>query len=176
MNFRVEIKTVRFRLRELTEADATLRYLSWLANPEARRFIVAAKETQELSELAEYVRQRTNRPEVMFLGIFDKSSGLHIGNIKYEPINLELGYAVMGILIGDPDYRGKGVAAEVIKSSGIWLSDKFAINKIILGVDSDNANAICAYKKIGFAECETLYISKNTNGITMEWSPKETRC
>ena len=166
----VEIETVRFRLRELTEADATLRYLNWLANPEARRFIVAAQQTQELSELAEYVRQRTNRPDVLFLGIFDKSSGLHIGNIKYEPIDSAQGYAVMGILIGDPNFRGKGVALEVLRSSAQWLKAHRAISQILLGVSIDNAVAIQAYKKVGFIETDSPHIKKaGPTTITMGW-------
>lgn len=171
MNFRVEIETARFLLRELTEADATLRYLNWLANPEARRFIVAAQQTQELCELAEYVRQRTNKPDVLFLGIFEKSTGLHIGNIKYEPINFEFSYAIMGILIGDTNFRGKKVAAEVIKASAIWLKENFSIKQILLGVDCENNQAIHSYKNIGFQQTESQFIKKGINGITMSWLP-----
>ena len=49
------------------------------------------------------------------------NSSILIGNIKYEPVNSEIGYAVMGILIGEADLRGKGVAAEVLSESVAWL-------------------------------------------------------
>ena len=171
MNSRVEIETARFLLRELTEADATLRYLGWLANLEARRFILAAQQTQGLAELAEYVRQRSNRLDVLFLGIFDKYSGLHIGNIKYEPLDSAQGYAVMGILIGDPDFRGKGVAFEVLRASAQWLKTHRAINQVLLGVSIDNSSAIQAYKKVGFIEMASPHIKKaGPNTITMGWT------
>lgn len=170
MTARVEIETERFLLRELTEADVTFRYLGWLANPEAQRFIVAAQQTHKLSILAEYVRQRSNRPDVLFLGIFEKSSRLHIGNIKYEPVDSAHGYAIMGILIGDPDYRGKGVATEVLRASGQWLKSNRAIAQILLGVSVDNPSAIQAYKRVGFVEMDSPHIKKTSpDTMTMGW-------
>ena len=101
-------------------------------------------------ELRKYVVDKISRDDVLFLGIFEKSRELHIGNIKYEPVNSELGYAIMGILIGDADYRGKGVASEVLLYSIQWLNDNEGIHKVFLGVDVENKNAIRAYEKSGF--------------------------
>lgn len=166
----VEILTPRFRLRELRESDVTSRYLGWLANPAAQRFIAAAQQAHELSVLAEYVRQHINRPDVLFLGIFDRLTGFHVGNIKYEPVDSANGYAIVGILIGDIDFRGKGVATEVILASGQWLKHNRAISQILLGVSVDNQSAIRAYIKVGFKEMDTPHIKGNTsNTITMGW-------
>ena len=164
----MEILTPRFQLRELCETDATPRYLGWLANSAAQRFIAAAQHTHELAALAEYVRQRVNRPHVLFLGIFDQASGLHIGNIKYEPVDPAQGYAIMGILIGDPDYRGKGVAAEVLGASALWLKHHRAVRQILLGVSVDNPGAIRAYKKAGFAGVDTPHLkAPNASSLIM---------
>jgi len=162
----VEILTPRFRLMELSEGDVTPRYLGWLANPAAQRFIAAAQQTHELSALADYVRQRINRPDVLFLGIYDKLSGLHIGNIKFEPVDSVQGYAIVGILIGDPDFRGKGVATEALRASCQWLKERRAIKDILLGVSLDNPGAIRAYEKVGFVVMDTPYI-KNSNSGTL---------
>ena len=91
----IEIATERFLLRSLTEHDVTERYLSWLRNPDARKFITAAARTEGLSDLKRYVCDRIGRDDVLFLGIFEKTTGLHIGNIKYEPVNSEVGYAII---------------------------------------------------------------------------------
>jgi len=108
MTTKVEIRTERFLLRELTEGDVTQRYLDWLSDPESGRFIAAAATVRKLSDLRQYVRERTGQSNILFLGIFEKASGLHIGNIKYEPVNSDSGCAIMGMLIGDPAYRNKG--------------------------------------------------------------------
>ena len=105
------ISTKRFILKPLVEDDATERYLNWLDDADAKKYITFAEKTRCLSDLKQYVRDRIGREDILFLGIFEKNTRLHIGNIKYEPVNSESGYAIMGLLIGDPAYRGKGVAA-----------------------------------------------------------------
>jgi RimJ/RimL family protein N-acetyltransferase len=165
-----EIVSERFLLRELTEEDVTERYLSWLGDAEAKKFITSAAKTKSLSDLRQYVLDRIGRNDILFLGIFEKITGRHIGNIKYEPVNSDLGYAIMGILIGDSNYHGKSVAAEVLVASARWLKIHRNINQIVLGVSKDNHRAIRAYEKVGFVVAETPHIQKPMSGaITMVW-------
>jgi [ribosomal protein S5]-alanine N-acetyltransferase len=70
----------------------------------------------------------------------------------------------MGILIGDNNWRGKGVAAEVIKANSNYLADQCGIETISLGVDKNHKAAIVAYQKIGFEVKE-----QNKNSIKMIW-------
>lgn len=140
-------------LRELTVADVTERYRDWLLEPEAKKNISAT--TDSLSELVQYVADRTQREDVLFWGIFDLLSGLHVGNLKYEPVNTELGYAIVGVLIGEVEYRGRGVATEVLVASTAWLKENRQINQFLLGVWKANLAAVRAYEKAGFKLAET---------------------
>lgn len=158
MNLRASLETPRFRLRELTLEDVTERYLGWFRDTEAARHIASAAATRDLSDLREYVAARLNREDVLFLGIFDRTTGEHIGNLKYEPVNAAEGYAIMGILIGEPAYRGRGVAAEVLAESARWLRDRRQIKQIVLGVSTDNARAIRGYQAAGFAIEDSPYM------------------
>lgn len=144
------IATSRFRLRPLTADDATPRYCGWLDEESARRFISGAAERHDLASIRRYIADRSGRDDVLFLGIFTREAGEHIGNIKYEPIDARCGYAVMGILIGEPAWRGKGVAVEVIGASAEWLARNRAVLEVVLGVSDDNPGAIRAYEKTGF--------------------------
>lgn len=165
---KVEIVTERFLLRELEEWDVTERYLDWLQDGEARKYINAAAGTKRLADLRQYVLARVGKPDVLFLGIFEKYGRLHVGNIKYEPMNSELGYAIMGILIGDPAYRGKGVAAEVLVASARWLKENRNIKRILLGVSRDNRAAIRSYEKVGFVAGDSEFMPrKSGNSLTM---------
>ena len=146
----MRIDTQRFFLRPLTPADATDRYLGWFRDQTTQRFIVTAKDTSGLSFLREYIEQKSGRPDILFLGIFLQENGQHLGNIKYEPVNIEEGYAVMGILIGDPDWRGQGVATEVLDASAHWLKAHRGIDEIVLDVKRENHAAIHAYQNSGF--------------------------
>lgn len=152
----VRIETPRFFLRPLVVADVTERYAAWLTDTSAQRFITAARGALDLGALKAYIAQRTDRPDVLFLGIFLRENALHIGNIKYEPVDAEQGYAVMGMLIGDPGWRGKGVAAEVLEASSLWLQANWGISEIVLGVARDNVAAIRAYFAAGF-QMESTY-------------------
>lgn len=148
------INTQRFQLKTLTINYVTEEYLSWFSySKNVNKHIVYAKKNANIEDLRQYVKSRENREDVLFLGIFT-NSGRHIGNIKYEPINFKRKIATMGILIGDEEWQGKGVASEVIKASSIYLKESHGIKYIILGVDKTNINAISAYKKIKFEVVE----------------------
>ena len=142
-----EILTDRFVLRSLSIKDVTKRYADWLSDETTSKYILTRL---TLIELKHYVVERSSRDDVLFLGIFNKINGAHIGNIKYEPIEVERRQATMGILIGEKEWRGKGVASEVIIASANALNQRLKIEKIILGVSKDNSAAIRAYEKIGF--------------------------
>ncbi len=166
----IVIETERFVLRPLTEVDVSQRYLQWFADQDAQRFITAAQNTTTLSALRDYVRDRIDRDDTVFLGIFERHTLLHIGNIKYEPLDSTLGYAIMGLLIGDADWRGRGVTGEVLTASALWLRRDRNIRQIVLGVQKDNVAAIRAYEKVGFRIANTPHIpNPGSNALTMVW-------
>ncbi len=148
------IQTSRFILRLLSEDDVSETYLSWFKDRDAKKYIYAAGSVKDKEYLKEYIRVRKNRPDVIFWGIFEKNTNLHIGNIKYEPIDSEKRSAVMGILIGDVSFRGKGVSGEAIRATAIFLKNQRNIKEILLGVHKENLMAIHAYQKLGFREKE----------------------
>jgi ribosomal-protein-alanine N-acetyltransferase len=164
------IQSERFFLRGLTESDATERYWSWLQDPDARKYITAAAQTQGIADLRRYISERVGREDVLFLGIFDKAGGSHIGNIKYEPVDSRASYAIMGVLIGEPAYRGQGVTGEVLEASARWLQATRGIRQIVLGVSTGNQAAIRAYEKAGFVAAPTPHIPRPIDGtLTMVW-------
>lgn len=161
------IYTSRFELKPLGVDDVSPRYANWLRDRATSQFITARL---NIVGLRQYVLERSGRDDVIFLGIFEKGTGLHIGNIKYEPVNSEKGYAVMGILVGEEDWRGKGVAVEAISASVEWLRIHRNIREIILGVDRTNLAAISAYQKLGFIEELSVFVPlASSKSKTMVW-------
>lgn len=143
------IKSKRFYLRELDDDDSSNDYLKWVSDL-SNEYIITKDSNYSIQKLKEYIKEKRLNKESLLLGIFTNDNNKHIGNIKYEPINSIKGVAVMGILIGNMDWRGRGVASEVIRSSSLYLYSSSNINKILLSVNIDNINAIRAYDKIGF--------------------------
>jgi len=156
---KISIQTERFLLRTITEEDVSPAYLSWLQDGVSNKFINSASQDIAMDDLRQFIVDRSNRDDIIFLAIIDSIDDLHIGNIKYEPVNAKEGYAIMGILIGDESYRGKNVAGEVIKASANWLWENLELKAILLGVHKLNYPAIKAYEKIGFVVSETPYIT-----------------
>lgn len=148
------IKTERFTLRLLTKEDATQKYQNWLLDSESQRFIINSSH-HDLVQIRNYIAERENREDVKFFGIFLRDTSEHIGNIKFEPINTAANTAVLGILVGEREWRGKGVAGEVINAACHWLLHEKNIFKFFLGVNPDNLAARRAYEKIGFRHYDT---------------------
>lgn len=150
------VNTERFILKILTEDEASERYLSWLTDNDSVNYI--ANRHEKVSELKGYIAQKRNQQHCYFWGIFVKDDMTHIGNVKYEPLDYRDSTKMgMGILIGDTDWRGKGVAVEVLKATCDYLFSALGVESVYLGVEKDNTAAITAYQRVGFdAEAEKV--------------------
>ena len=95
----IEVTTQRFLLRQLTINDVSDRYLSWL-NKEENPYIEYGKNHSTIEELKVYVSEREKERDVLFLGIFTKKK-IHIGNIKYEQIDLNKNLCVVTSIMSE---------------------------------------------------------------------------
>lgn len=165
----IELVTERFDLRILRPGDASSRYLSWFTEKDVLKHIYAAKSEQTIESLNQFIAEKYESSNCLFFGIFTKKSNLHIGNVKFEPIDSNANSSVMGIMLGDTDWRGKGVAGEVIQACYNYLKDEFDLQSMQLGVEVDNHAAIRAYEKLGFKVIESsVIIEKQVNALIME--------
>lgn len=151
-----KIDTLRFYLKSLTVSDVSERYLGWL-NTDVSKFIVFKQ--QSLLELEQYVSSLINDERIFFYGIFHEVDG-HIGNVKFELKTAHV--AEMGILIGETQWHGKGVAKEVILAFAQLGKKHLDLDAITLGVDKAHYKARSAYEKIGFKVTE-----ETEKGFTM---------
>lgn len=148
------VKTRRFTVRVLEEKDVTQVYASWFQNPEVARFIVAARRSQTVKSLRNYVRGKQTSDQSLLLGIFTRHTQRHIGNIKFEPIYRADKATVLGVMIGDSGWRGRGVFREVFTACAHRMESVLGIDTFALGVDNANRRAIRAYIRAGFTLCE----------------------
>ena len=138
----------RIYLRELKEEDASQEYRNWLNDPIANKYLETR--SASIKELKEYIKEKKENENCIFLGIFIKNSDKHIGNVKLEPIDWNDKKATLGILIGDKNYWGKGICTIVMKLITKYAFEKMSLEKIDLGVLSENRAAIICYLKSGF--------------------------
>ena len=160
----IVIKSEKCYLRQLSIDDDLTSYLYWMQTPSNNPYILSAETNYDLIQLKKFIKTCNNRRDVILLGIFTNQHSLHIGNIKFDEINRINKSATLGILIGDKNYRGKGIAKEVMIVSALWLTDNYNISTIKLGVDPSNLIAFNLYLKMGFKIIE----KSTTGGYIME--------
>ncbi len=154
------LKTQRFTLKVLTPELVGEDYLSWFSNPVTTNYIEYAKQDVTLESLKKYAQEKYESQTALFLGIFFNESMQHIGNIKFEPIDFEKRFAVLGVLIGAEEWRGRGVFSEISQIIEKTLNQK-KIRKIYLGVEKSNESAIKAYIKQGYIVDEANFLNSD---------------
>jgi RimJ/RimL family protein N-acetyltransferase len=136
-------------VRPLTPEDASIEYANWLGDATTNRFLETKSAT--VSELRDYISSHLMKDDSLLLGIFLRQTDVHIGNIKFEPIELIEGRAELGIMIGSSQHRGIGLGPQAIKAGVQELVSRYSsVRLITLGVKASNFPAIRAYERLGF--------------------------
>jgi ribosomal-protein-alanine N-acetyltransferase len=142
------LRSKRLGLRAFNRDDIGPRYLNWLNDPDVnqysgRRFSVTSKESAEkyLSSIGDSSR---------ILAICQLEAGVHIGNIKYGPIDWFSRCTEMEILIGDKTQWGCGFATEAIE----LLSKHLFFTLKLHRVEAKTANPAfaSAVRKLGWSQ------------------------
>lgn len=150
------LETKRLILKPLNTHFLSLEYVHWMNDEKVNRYLESGGD-YTIEKLTAYLKEVEDNPKY-FWAIELKSSGKHIGNIKIDPINPNDLIGEYGILIGDKNYWGLGLAKESSIEVINFCFKKLRLKKIELGVLKENNIAISLYKKLGFSKV------KNDNG------------
>lgn len=164
---KLSLVTPGYVLRSIDSSQDDLSgYLSWMQDVKSNPFIQSVRTDYELNELIQYIKEKNEASNAILLGIFFAENGKHIGNIKLEPILFADRKAVLGLLVGDPEFRGIGVGTEILPYIFSKLCSEYGIEFVELGVDIDNIAALSLYHKMGF----NVKSSHGENGLWMSKS------
>ena len=166
MNSNFIIETERFIIKELKLINVNRNYLSWFNNDLIKKYILTSKIIKDIESLKMYVSKKIKKKNIFFLGVFTKNKR-HIGNIKFEQNLLKRKIANVGFLIGDKNWRHKGVLTEIFNKTFDFLFKNFGISRLELGVDRNNKKAILSYRKIGFKFFRSKISKNNKNSFFM---------
>lgn len=146
------IDAERLVLRTLDRNDVTEEYLSWLHDPEITRYLEIrfAEQTREGAQA--FVAATNASDDSLFLGIFLKDGGDHIGNIKLGPIDWNHRHGDIGIIIGSRPHWGRGYAAEAIAGVTTYAFNVLNLHKILAGLYAANEGSRRAFLKAGWFE------------------------
>lgn len=154
---------VNIYLRPLELNDVTDDYISWMNDANLSKFIPAMTFPATRESVEKYVLGYINNPDVIFLAIIEKSTGIHVGNIKLGPINWVSRNAEYGRLIGLREYRSKGYGAEAVSLLLHYAFNVINLNKVFASCLGSNISAIYSNKKAGL-EVEATIKEKHFTG------------
>lgn len=152
-------------LEELRVDYLSDNYINWMKDREVTKYLTGGSKDYTVQELKEYVNKMNESKTDFLLGIFLKDGKAHIGNIKIGCIDSVYKFGNLGLLIGDKDMWGKGLATEAIILATKYAFDKLKLNKLKAGIIIENKGSHKAFLKAGYREVEIIknYISLNGN-------------
>tara|TARA_B110000027_G_scaffold39742_1_gene43870 strand:+ start:321 stop:1694 length:1374 start_codon:yes stop_codon:yes gene_type:complete len=157
-NNKIYFDDKNFFIRSLKNTDINNNYLNWFKKKNNTKYIVHSS-FKELKDLKAYYINEIKKKSIFF-GIFESKTNKHIGNIKFQKINLIKKTASVGIFLGNTSYQNKGLGSKSLIIACNLMYEKFKIFKIQLGVIKNNLKAINSYKNSGFYVCENTKKNK----------------
>lgn len=134
----------------LDPADVAESYVSWLNDPALNRFLESRFALHTLDSTRAFVRACRDSDSTLMLGIRCRWLGAeHVGNIKIE-INKHHRVGEIGILVGNKQVHGKGVATQAIKTMATIARDTLGLRKLSAGCYASNQGSERAFIKAGF--------------------------
>ncbi|CAA9532658.1 MAG: Acetyltransferase, GNAT family [uncultured Thermomicrobiales bacterium] len=84
--------------------------------------------------------------------VYERATGRPIGNTELREIDFRNGTAGFGLMIGEPDARGKGYGTETTRLMLDYAFTALGLHNVLLTVYEHNPAAHRVYRKAGFRE------------------------
>jgi len=144
----IKINSKSILIRKFKKKDIDDKYYGWFKNK--KNFIFSRHKNKNYSKknLLDYFNTHNQKPNSLFLVCIDKKK---IKKIATLTIYIDKKYKVanLGILIGENEYKRKGLSSIILKKVFRYLFKKFDLNRIIMGTDSRNKPMVNSCLRIG---------------------------
>lgn len=131
-----------------TDEEALQKYVKWMNDAEIAKWI--GRNSSVLSFNDEKRWTEKERDDIMF-NIILKGPNTLIGNCSIKTINRN--NAELGICIGEPTGRNKGVGTEVIKMLIKFCFEEIGFHRVSLKLNAENIRAHKCYENAGMRDC-----------------------
>lgn len=125
----------------------------WFQDPEVIRLLLPAVAMPVTREQEEEWYASANQPGRRYtFGIHVRADGRLIGNVTLDSLDAKNRSAVLGIVIGEKEYWGRGFGTDATRLMVQYAFAELNLHRVELHVFSFNERAIRAYVKAGFRE------------------------
>lgn len=144
------IEGERIYLREVRVSDVDAGYHRWMNDPEVTKYLETRFSPNSKESLRSFVESKAGDRDNLFLAIVLKGQDRHVGNIKLGPINWIHRSGDIGIIVGEKDCWGKGIASEAIALLSRYAFDVLNLSKLTAGCYDGNVGSMKAFQRAGF--------------------------
>lgn len=137
-------------LRPLKVSDVTERYCAWLNDPIINQFLESRFQMHTVQSIRTFVENVLSDPAYAFFAICLNNGGQHVGNIKLGPISEQHKFSDIGLIIGERECHGKGIATEAIRLIKEYAFAGLGLHKLTASAYENNVGSIKAFVKAGF--------------------------
>lgn len=139
----------------LDESHVGNAYVGWLNDARVNRFLESRFRTHTVNSTREFVRSCRSSDSTLLLGIRSRAlNDRHVGNIKLGSIDSHHGLGEIGVLVGETDAWGRGIASGAISIMCDIALEQFRLRKITAGCYASNVGSERAFVRAGFGiEC-----------------------
>ena len=102
------------------------------------------------SNLEEWIKRHSNRPDEVLWTIADSATDQCIGHVGLYQIDSRVRKGQFAILIGDKALWGRGLGTRVTQAVVAWAFGQLNLHKVSLHVLTNNERAIRIYESLGF--------------------------
>jgi RimJ/RimL family protein N-acetyltransferase len=142
--------------------DVNSKYLNWISNPLVNKYLEVRFERFDYEQAIEYVAGITSSTDSLFLKICNPE---FVGTCTLR-LNIFHSTAEVGIMIGELNSQGKGVAKNALELVLYYAKHNLQLRKVTSKIYSSNIASINLFKKLDFKLEATLINQVLVNNLT----------
>lgn len=143
-------KKVRLRAYRKEDIPQSLEYIN---DPEVKKnLVIGVPFPLRLEDEEKFFSDLSAFKDTYSFAIETLDGSKYIGGCGTNKVDWKNRYAMVGIFIGDKQYRGKGYGTDAMKVLINFIFNEMNLNKVKLCVFSFNQPAIKSYLKCGFKQ------------------------
>lgn len=150
------LESERIFLGPISIDDDIQEYQKWINNYGNTYYLGVGKFPMDTKSIKNYTNTKNESKNDILFGIFLQEDEKHIGNITIDDIDWIHRKAEIAIIIGDKDYQGQGFAKEALEKVISHCFERLNLNKLYVGIVSQNNLSIKLFENCGFSLEGTL--------------------
>lgn len=133
--------------------EALLMYARWDSDEEIAMFVAQHNVVPSVESERRYAEARQGQDDYFGFNIMETGSQRIVGDCS---LHLSEANGIVGITIGDPEARGRGLGTEAMRMLIGFAFDELRLHRLELIASADNGRALRCYERLGFERCGHL--------------------